>query len=180
MTADHLGGYVAGGDDATWYPELWTWLIHEHGVRSVIDVGCGDGQALRYFASEGCAALGVEGVPQHHERIVEHDYTSGPFAPDIDFDLAWSCEFVEHVDEACVDNFLATFACARTVLMTHAEPGQDGHHHVNCQPAGYWIEKLNAIGYRLDDRLTLQTRTLARANPSLWNHYARSGMAFTR
>lgn len=96
------------------------------------------------------------------------------------YDLVWSCEFVEHVEARYLPNFLATFRLGDLVLLTHAEPGQEGHHHVNCQPAGYWRGAMAAIGYREDSGLTRVTRALAGANPSAWNHYARSGLAFVR
>ncbi len=35
-------------------------------------------------------------------------------------DLIWCCEFVEHVEEARKDNFLAVFKRGRVVAMTHA------------------------------------------------------------
>lgn len=180
VMAGHLGGYVAGGDPATQYPDLWAWLVRWRGVRSVLDVGCGDGQALRYFRDLGCDVLGVEGVPQDDPDIVEHDFTLGPYVPPREFDLCWSCEFVEHVEQAYEANFLATFSCAALVLMTHADPGQPGHHHVNCQTGEYWVEKMQGIGYELYPLLTTATRRMAAANDSPWNHYARSGMAFER
>jgi SAM-dependent methyltransferase len=177
----HLGGYIEGGDPATAYPELWTWLVEGPlAVSSVVDVGCGDGVALRYFAELGCSVLGVEGVPQDDERIVEHDYTTGPYRPDASYDLAWSCEFVEHVEARYVPNFLATFKAADLLLMTHAEPGQAGYHHVNCRSADYWIGVLAGVGFQVDPDLTADTRRLARLNLDPWNHYARSGLAFRR
>jgi hypothetical protein len=175
----HLGGYRPGGDEATLYPDLWTWLVESWGVRSMVDVGCGEGIAVDHFAALGVDALGVEGIPQEHSLIVTHDYTTGPLYFDPK-DLVWSCEFVEHVEERYVDNFLATFACGLDVLITHAEPGQAGYHHVNCQPADYWIERMRVIGYDLDPGLTRMTRSLAACNTSPWNHYARSGLAFHR
>ena len=178
--APHLGGYVAGGDPATYYPDLWEFLVTAGDVSSVIDVGCGDGVALRAFADLGCTVLGVDGVPQDDERIVQHDYTTGPFVPDARFDLAWCCEFVEHVVEWYVPNFLATLVCADLILLTHAEPGQCGHHHVNCRTSDYWKGALAAVGYSYDDRTTQVARILASVNRSPWNHFVRSGMAFRR
>jgi SAM-dependent methyltransferase len=181
----HLGGYVQGGDEATYYPDLWRWLV-ERGVRSVMDIGCGDGVALKEFASLGCRVLGLEGIEQDDPDIIQHDFTLGPFIPAIAdeepdrFDLVWCCEFVEHVEAEYEDNFLATMAFGDLVLMTHAEPGQAGWHHVNCQWAGYWIERLLRYGYDLDKDLTNQTRAISRSNTSPWNHYARSGLAFRR
>lgn len=179
VTAGHLGGYVAGGDPATFYPELWAWLARFH-ARSLIDVGCGDGAALRYLRGLGCDAVGVEGVPQDDPSIVRHDYATGPYVPGREFDVCWSCEFVEHVEERYVPNFLETFRSARWVLMTHADPGQAGHHHVNCRTSLYWTRRLREVGYELDETMTRVTRGLAAANRNPWNHYLRSGLAFRR
>jgi hypothetical protein len=93
-----------------------------------------------------------------------------------DTDIVWSCEFVEHVEEKYVDNFLAVFGRAtKAVLMTHATPGQAGHHHVNCQPADYWIERMQARGFFLEETLTEMSRSLA-----LYTHWERSGLVFVR
>ena len=180
VTDGHLGGYIAGGDPDTTYPQLWAWLVASQGVRTVIDVGCGDGIAVQFFESLGCHVLGVDGMPQTHPSIVQHDYTMGPLETRSRqrSDLAWSCEFVEHVEEQYVPNFLDTFRLADLVLITHAEPGQRGWHHVNCQPAAYWLDKLASIDYEWDRETTLVARARAAENRSPWNHFARSGLAF--
>lgn len=176
----HLGGYCPGGDAATYYPELWTWLAVALDVRTVLDVGCGEGYSVDYFVGLGCDVLGIEGTEQDHPDIVHHDYTTGPYIVPAPFDLCWSSEFVEHVEEEFVPNFLVTFAMADLVLMTHADPGQLGYHHVNCQTSAYWIERLASIDYELDESLTAKTRALAAENLDPLNHYVRSGLAFRR
>lgn len=178
----HLGGYIRGGDPATYFPALWDWLVLARGVQSVVDVGCGEGCALDHFRGLGCRVFGVDGIYQDDGDIEQHDYTTGPLPriPGGFFDLAWSCEFVEHVEERFVPNFLDTFKAARMVLMTHAEPGQPGHHHVNCQPADYWIGAMAAVGLAFDAVLTHQARERAALNPNPINHFARSGLAFVR
>jgi hypothetical protein len=185
----HLGGYIVGGDDATFYPDLWRWLVKERGVSSVIDVGCGEGHAARCFADLGCEVIGIDGVLQLSQnwQFVLHDYTRGSWPREVRgnrmegaTDLVWSCEFVEHIEERYVPHFLETFLMAPLVLMTHAEPGQQGHHHVNCQPASYWQGAMAAIGYELDDVLTSNARHFAGKNPNPYNHFARSGLAFVR
>jgi SAM-dependent methyltransferase len=185
----HLGGYIAGGDPATYFPDLWDWLVFARGVKSVIDVGCGEGRAARYFADAGCDVIGIDGVWQLSEnwRFYMHDYTKGPWPTEVRgnrmegaTDLVWSCEFVEHVEERYVPNFLTTFQMASTVLMTHAGPGQPGHHHVNCQPAAYWIGALAAAGFLYDDELTSEARARAALNRHPSNHFTRSGLVFRR
>ena len=39
--SSHLGGNIAGGDPASFYPGLWAWLVSEFKVKTVLDIGCG-------------------------------------------------------------------------------------------------------------------------------------------
>lgn len=183
VEAGHLGGYVPGGDEATFYPDLWRTLVTTLNVKTVLDVGCGDGVALRYFRDDlGVSVVGIDGVAQDDPDVVTHDYTLGPLggAAGYEFDLVWSCEFVEHVEERYLPNFVDTFKRGRIVLMTHADPGQPGWHHVNCRPGDYWIGVMAAAGFSLDENLTATARSYAALNVSPWNHFARSGLAFRR
>ena len=59
--------------------------------------------------------------------------------------------------------------------MTHAEPGQQGYHHVNCQPADYWISLMRGRGFLFDQAATEYSRKLAPQT-----HWERSGLVFTR
>lgn len=180
-TKKHLGGFVPGGDPAAWYPALWDALVLNLGVRSVIDVGCGEGHALSHFAHAGCSLVhGVDGVPQREPYIEQHDYTTGPLVPEVRYDLCWCCEFVEHVKPRYAPNFISTFLAADLLLMSHATPGQGGHHHVNCQPSGFWIALLAGYGFECDPWLTIACRELAAECPEPRNYFARTGLAFRR
>lgn len=183
----HLGGYAAGGDPATWCPHLWSWAIRRFQIESVLDVGCGEGWSTRFFADSGCDALGLEGSPQAiqnsavPERIRQHDFCAGPFVPDRTLDMVWSCEFVEHVEHRYVENILETLQAARkAILLTHAFPGQAGHHHVNCQPNRYWIQKIEAIGFECSVALSCEARRISLQDYPSFNHFARSGLVFVR
>ncbi len=63
-------------------------------------------------------------------------------------------EFVEHVEEQYIRNFMTTFAGCRHVFITAAVPGQPGYHHVNCQYGQYWISQFREIGFTLDREAT--------------------------
>ena len=190
----YLGGYISArhprsaelgmkhGDSATWTPQLWRWIHAELEIKSVLDVGCAEGHAAAFFEQLGCRISGVDGsklalrdsvIPEHH---VQHDYTEGPYLPATDYDLVWCCEFVEHVEERFVDNFLATFNTAgKYIFMTAAQPGQPGWHHVNCQLPGYWIEKIQRMGFQFQQELTNTARQLAKSG-----HFSRQGLVFAR
>lgn len=163
---EHLGGCIVHGDPGTSAPPVWDMLVSDYGIKSMIDIGCGAGHSLNYFLDKGVDAWGVEGfqtalaVAKNRSRIFEHDYCDGPFEPEQEYDLAWSCEFVEHVYEEYTENFLKTFSKCKYVAMTHGIPGQDGYHHVNCQWPEYWIEKMDKLGFDYLEQDTLKLRSL--------------------
>jgi SAM-dependent methyltransferase len=166
----HLGGCILGqpdgvGDVDTWAPEIWDNIILKYNIKSVIDVGCGGGYSLRYFLEKGLDGIGVEGldtareVSPVREKIKIHDYTVHPFFPEKQYDFAWCCEFVEHVEEKYIPNFMTTLSFCEVVAITHAIPGQNGYHHVNEQPAEYWINVFNNYGYKFEQDYSLQLRS---------------------
>ena len=185
----HLGGYVAAdeqypnGDPLTYTPAVWEYLLNRYPFKHVVDVGCGEGHAVRWFMRhpQDFTVMGIEGCTEAFAAIdapvnnmTLHDFTSGPprimMVPDM---LVWCCEFVEHVEEKFSDNFLQVFRQASVVAMTHAFPGQPGHHHVNCQPTEYWLARMKAIGFSLDHVTTAEARAVAPQS-----HWERSGLVF--
>lgn len=175
----HLGGYVAGGDIWTWFPGLWTWFVKEFKIKSVLDVGCGEGHSLKYFLDLGCDVLGIEGSSQAikdsviSDKIIKHDFCDGPYIPEKKFDLIWCCEFVEHVDERFMLNFIETFKKCKYLMITHATPGQGGYHHVNEQSVTYWLKNLKEAGFKLEPEVTLLAREKA-----INYFFLRSGLVF--
>jgi SAM-dependent methyltransferase len=194
----HLGGCSIGGDGGTYYPIMWKYLIDNYNVKTVLDIGCGRGYSAKYFESIGCDILGIDGSTKAQEMslIPEHfllnDYETGPALSrseikyndkplgDFIFDLCWCCEFVEHVEEQFIDNFLSTFAFAKYVAMTHAIPGQGGHHHVNCQPKEYWIENMARYGFEYDEEFTNELKEIAKTEGDYSPHFVATGLFFKK
>lgn len=142
--APHLGGNVIEGDPFTHSPSVWEYLIQRFALRSVLDLGSGRGYAARWFQRAGMEVLAVDGLRENCEKAVhptlQVDLTSSSVFCRVD--LVHCQEVVEHIQEEYLENLLASLTCGRYVVMTHALPGQGGHHHVNEQPTEYWIHHL--------------------------------------
>lgn len=154
MTAEYLGGCDPDGDLNTFMPDVFGYLLVKYELKSIIDIGCGFGHALKWFAENGlCRIIGVEGWPEAVEKTVVpnfvclHDFRDG--APPIGevFDLAWSSEFLEHIEEKYLPDIMHVFRLARYACITHGEPGQVGFNHVNCQSSNYWAAKFAEYGF---------------------------------
>lgn len=167
MTEPHLGGAYAQGDSSTIMIDCWGYLLVKHEIKSVLDVGCGYGHALQWFATNGlCQIKGVEGDPEAVEKslvpghVVLHDFTKGPAPIAQPFDLCWCAEFVEHVEQKYIPNYMKAFQLCRHLVMTHGEPGQAGHHHVTLKTTNWWRLILKEYGFEFDeDETALLRRT---------------------
>jgi SAM-dependent methyltransferase len=154
-TPAHLGGaHHDKPDFYTWLPDVWERLVLDYRIRSVIDIGCGAGFSTRWFEQRVDRVLGIEGDPAAHvagvrrsDRMVRHDFTEGPFVPVDLYDLGWVAEFVEHVEAKYMANWMRALQACRYACITFARPGQGGHHHVNEQHEGYWIDRFKAVGF---------------------------------
>jgi hypothetical protein len=159
----HLGGNIKCGDPFTFCPSVWDYIISRFGIESVMDLGSGSGNAARFFYKRGIAVVAVDGLEQNVMGsmfpAIQHDITVGSVVARVD--LVHCQEVVEHIDEKYIDNLIRSMLCGRIVLMTHALPGQSGHHHVNLKPPGYWVEQFEQRGGFLLEEDTRRVRKLA-------------------
>lgn len=175
-----LGGNLLHGDTQATTPALWQFLIDRFAPRTMLDVGAGQGIALSYFHRAGIIAHGFDGLLQNvrtsRHPIALHDLKRGPYR--YPCDLVYCVEVVEHIKEKFLDNLLGTFQNAPVVVITHALPGQRGHHHVNTQPREYWLEKMDEIGYSLSMDNEKFCAVAAAENAD--SYFAKTGLVFLR
>ena len=109
---DHLGGQCTGNVDIA----LIGYLKEKYDIKTLIDLGCGNGAAVKQYETLGIECWGVDGdwtrLPKE-DNFILHDFTLGKieFEPnDITFDCAYSFEFLEHVEEDIKKTIWTCFA----------------------------------------------------------------------
>jgi len=138
-------------------PLLLEWMP----VKSVVDVGCGDGSWLSVFREHGIErVLGLDGpwvdltqlkIPADCFRRCRVDQ---PLALAQRFDLAITLEVAEHLPPERATAFVAELcALAPVVLFSAAVPDQGGRHHANEQWPAYWVARFAGLGYRAIDAI---------------------------
>jgi hypothetical protein len=174
----HLGGNVAEGDPFTFSPAVWQYAIDRFAVSSVLDLGSGLGYASEYFFRKGMRVIAVEGLADNVRNAVyptlRLDLSSSRVYCKVD--LVHCQEVVEHIEEKYLNNLLSSLCCGKYVLMTHALPGQPGHHHVNLQPREYWVEHMRRRGYAYLEEDSERIRRLATSEGA--KYVAASGLVF--
>lgn len=131
------------------------YLKKTYNIKTMLDIGCGPGGMLLEAKRIGIDAAGVDGDPSiNNNNIITHDFTKGKLNLEKIYDLAWSCEFVEHVEEKYQENYMLLFQKAKIVVMTFAPPGIKGHHHVNCREEDYWVKTFQNYGLKLNRQET--------------------------
>lgn len=141
------------------------YMINKFDIRSFLDIGCGPGGMVNLAKELGLESLGIDGdftVNRLGDNFIIHDYTQGPTSFEGNFDMAWSCEFVEHVEEKYILNYIKDFQRAKYVVMTYSE--KPGHHHVNLKPSSYWIKIFQDAGFKYNDAITQEVRNASTMN----------------
>ena len=137
-------------------------------------VGCGKGVSTSWFVLHGlefvqCVEGSHDAVSQSivpkadgYERVVEHDFSLGPWWPDRTVDAVWCVEFTEHVGRNFQPNYLTAFRSAALVFVTHSNWG--GWHHVEVHDDPWWKTRWEAAGLVYSSELTNEAREIAKMN----------------
>ena len=141
-------------------------IVDRFHPQAVIDVGSGSGALLAALQRRGVPRLaGLEGSEEGLRRSRRLRVNAGfcdltqPFRLGPQFDVAVCLEVAEHLPADVADQFAGCLASGPDVLVfSAATPGQGGENHVNEQPHDYWIEKLRAHGFAVDEEMTARVR----------------------
>jgi hypothetical protein len=142
FTSNYEETYHSDIKDTSSAKEVYNYLETLIDFKSVVDVGCGDGNwhdpRYRY------TGIDFNVYPDVPDYV---DFDIRKRLPDIGrYDLAISLEVFEHLpaEEHLIDNLCQL---SDQILFSAAIPGQDGENHINCQWQSYWAEKFKEKGY---------------------------------
>jgi hypothetical protein len=153
MTSNHLGGHFNVTHIDLGALNFFT---NELKIKSFLDIGRGPMGMVNLAKQLGLDAVGIDGDPKLNfkNNFISHDFTSGKLELVKKFDLAWSVEFLEHVEERYIENIISAFKACKYAFITHALPNKKGFHHVNCQKEEYWIQVFENFNFKFDAELT--------------------------
>lgn len=165
---------------------VFDYLLNKYNINNMVDVGCGWGGMVKHALGKNIDAIGVDFF--YRENIFDrkeffcHDYSRGPFVLDRVFDLGWSIEFLEHIEEKYIDNIFSTFLCCKMICCTHALLLERGPYHINCQDSEYWIDIFKRYGFVYDvkesGRIRIKSKMKDIRNNNHKYYMKRSGMIF--
>jgi hypothetical protein len=179
LSPNHLGGHAGITHvDAG----ALQWVARRFRISSMLDIGCGPGGMRQIAERMDIEWQGIDGDPNLPPipGRVRHDFTTGPKAPgapEAPRKLAWSVEFLEHIDERHLPNVWSAFSLCEYALITAAPPHTHGHHHVNCQPAEYWVRRFDSWGFAF---LPADTTRMRAASTMKRDFMRRHGLLFKR
>ena len=173
---NHLGGHIGVTNVDT---QMLPYLASKYGIKSMVDIGCGPGGMRKIAETLNISWTGVDGdfTLKDKTNIIIHDFSVAKLKLDKHFDLAWSSEFLEHVDEKYTDNYMTLFSNSNIVVATAALPGTPGHHHVNCRDLDYWIKVFDRYDMIYDEQ---ETQYLKKISNMRKHFFRRHGFCFKK
>jgi SAM-dependent methyltransferase len=137
-------------------------IIEIFNPKSVIDFGCGAGEWLSAFISNGVNEVcGIDGEYVNIDSLIIHKSNFIPHDLNMPittkkFDIALCLEVAEHLNPLSSDLIVETLIkSSDNIVFSAAIPGQGGVGHINEQPHSFWADKFIQYGYHVSDKLRL-------------------------
>lgn len=172
----HLGGHgMKTNTDET----LIKHLKENYNTKSLLDLGCGPGGMKDVCKKYNISWYGIDGdhtVITDSDETKLHDFTKGPLSLERRFDVVWCTEFLEHVEEQYVDNYMPLFKLGNMSIITAAPPGHEGYHHVNCKDLEYWTTVFEKYDLKYNEILSEEFKSVSTMRKDF---FKKTGMVFT-
>ena len=141
--------------------EIYPHVFNDIPIKSVLDVGCGQGAWLSVWKNFGVSDItGIDGsyVDRDNLLIDEKDFITHDLSYEFNlnrrFDIVQSLEVAEHLPEKSARGFVDSLVRHGDLIIFSAAPkGQGGDHHVNEKNYDYWRILFASHGYKPIDYL---------------------------
>lgn len=142
--------------------EVFVEEILKYHPKSVLDVGCGLGALVHKLNKIGIPSIGVDFASDlkdyywgKSEYFEVADARSLPFEDKV-FDVVFSSDFFEHIDEEYIDQVASEMKRVGKSIITYVAEDTNGKplnrhqkiYHVTYKPLGWWKDKLKGIEVR--------------------------------
>lgn len=135
-------------------------------LKTIIDIGCGNGAYTERFNKNGFECVGFDGSPLTPE-LTNNLCKIMDFSEPVDigeFDLVFCLEVGEHIpsqyEQAFIDNICR--AAKNDIVLSWAVEGQGGDGHVNCKNNDYVINQMLTRGFKIEKEYTNFLRAQSR------------------
>jgi len=106
LTITDVPSHLGGHSNKTWIDSGSLQCMYDYyGVRTMIDVGCGPGGQVSEAHKIGIEATGFDGDYTVNPDVLI-DFTKDEYETDDTWDMAWCVEFLEHVEEQYLPNYM--------------------------------------------------------------------------
>jgi cyclopropane fatty-acyl-phospholipid synthase-like methyltransferase len=140
--------------DKTFINELLIFLKKEN-VKTLVDLGCGDGKYVKTIKEHGISADGFDGnpsTPAYTNNLCQVLDLSVPYQFKEKYDWVLSLEVGEHLPKQFEDIFIGNLHNNNKygIILSWAVKGQGGYGHFNEQNNDYIKSKICSLGYTND------------------------------
>lgn len=129
-------------------------VCHNQDIKSVVDIGCGDGSYTKHFIDNEIDSWGYDGSPLTPDFCYIKDFSKPQNIGK--YGLVLSLEVGEHIPEDYEQIFLDNLVDASIglIILSWAVEGQGGTGHVNNHNNSYIIKEMALRGYDFDKATT--------------------------
>ena len=147
------GGWGSKGELAEWKAEYINRFVHEHGVTSILELGCGDGEQLALYDFEGIAYAGLDVITAVQDAEARFAGREGMLfgtlgeLEGVGADLTMSVDVIYHLveDEVYEAHMARLFDSARRFVLIYSSDREEtpGDAGVHCRTRAFtaWVKR---------------------------------------
>jgi SAM-dependent methyltransferase len=161
----------------------------QYAPKSIIEIGCGNGDLSKLLSREGIAVTAIDGYSApnfskdnlitFYKVDLNEAFAVKAFFTSLDrkFDVAICMEVAEHLKPEVSEQLIESLTSVSDVIIfSAAVPEQGGDGHINCRNRLFWHNLFEQNKFFLRDTI----RSKIRQNPRVGRWYALNTLDYTR